>query len=118
MIFCHITDDYYLQGILAKLKQKDWWKENAPNTLYKNDYIIALIEHGFSWTFMIFLPIFIAYFLGIHVNIVFLPILFILNLVCHVSIDHCKANLRIINLTQDQLFHFAQILFTAIILLK
>ncbi len=40
MIFCHIVDDYYLQGILAKMKQKMWWKENAPDNIhYKYDYI-------------------------------------------------------------------------------
>lgn len=26
MIFCHIVDDYYLQGWLASAKQKSWWK--------------------------------------------------------------------------------------------
>lgn len=30
MIFCHIVDDYYLQGWLASAKQKKWWEENAP----------------------------------------------------------------------------------------
>lgn len=25
MIFAHIIDDYYLQGILAHMKQKVWW---------------------------------------------------------------------------------------------
>ena len=30
MIFCHIVDDYYLQGWLASAKQKVFWKENAP----------------------------------------------------------------------------------------
>ena len=30
MIFLHIVDDFYLQGVLAKFKQKDWWKENYP----------------------------------------------------------------------------------------
>ena len=65
MLFLHIVDDYYLQGILTKLKQKSWWEENAPNKLYKHDYIIALIEHAFSWTFMIMLPFTIMYVTGI-----------------------------------------------------
>ena len=38
MLFCHIVDDYYLQGILASMKQKSWWEANAPVPLYKNDY--------------------------------------------------------------------------------
>ena len=40
MIFCHIVDDYYSQGILASMKQKEWWKNNAPDSLYKHDYLI------------------------------------------------------------------------------
>lgn len=29
MIFLHIVDDYYLQGILASMKQKEWWNKAA-----------------------------------------------------------------------------------------
>ena len=42
MLFCHIVDDYYLQGFLASAKQKSWWEKNNPNPLYKNDYITKL----------------------------------------------------------------------------
>ena len=35
MLFLYIVDDYYLQGILASMKQKKWWKENAPDKLYE-----------------------------------------------------------------------------------
>jgi hypothetical protein len=34
MFFCHIIDDFYLQGILAQLKQHKFWEENAPQKLY------------------------------------------------------------------------------------
>lgn len=35
MIFLHIVDDYYLQGILASMKQKEWWHKTAPeNRIY------------------------------------------------------------------------------------
>lgn len=27
MLFCHIVDDYYLQGWLASAKQKSWWEK-------------------------------------------------------------------------------------------
>ena len=58
MIFLHIIDDYKLQGILASMKQKKWWKEqNDYKSMYKYDYIIALLTHSFSWSFMIMLPI-------------------------------------------------------------
>ena len=63
MLFCHIVDDYYLQGWLASAKQKSWWKDNAPDELYKNDYIMALCEHAFSWTFMnMLIPTIYIYF--------------------------------------------------------
>ena len=29
MIFLHIVDDYYLQGVLAKMKQRKWWEDNG-----------------------------------------------------------------------------------------
>ena len=108
MLFCHIVDDYYLQGILAKLKQKSWWKENAPMHLYKNDYKMALIEHAFSWTFMIHLPIIIIY-----KNIVILW--FIGNVFIHAVIDNVKANDLSINLIQDQIIHILQVVATWLI---
>ena len=60
MIFMHIADDYYLQGWLASAKQKKWWEQNAPQQIYKHDYIMALIMHSLSWAFMILLPIAIS----------------------------------------------------------
>ena len=58
MIFAHIIDDYCLQGILASMKQKAWWKNQEQyNDKYKYDYIIALAMHSFSWAFMIMCPI-------------------------------------------------------------
>ena len=38
MIFCHIIDDYYLQGILASMKQKSWWKNNYPDKRKSRGY--------------------------------------------------------------------------------
>ena len=47
VIFCHIVDDYYLQGILASMKQKTWWpKQEGYRDLYKNDYKMALFIHS------------------------------------------------------------------------
>ena len=98
MLFMHIVDDYYLQGWLASAKQKSWWEQNAPNKLYKYDYLIALFMHSFSWSFMIMLPyhIYILLFGG-----TFYPILFIGNLIIHMYVDNMKANLKKINLIQD-----------------
>lgn len=113
MLFCHIVDDYYLQGWLASAKQKSWWEKNAPNPLYKKDYIMALIEHAFSWTFMIHIPIVIWFTIGgIRFNIYVFVVLFVTNWLTHIITDNMKANLLKINLIQDQLIHIGQILTT------
>ena len=113
MLFCHIVDDYYLQGILASMKQKSWWEANAPRELYKNDYKMALFEHAFSWSFVMSLPLtIIAIYYQIN------PLYFILLVLCagntlvHAYIDDLKANKHKINLVEDQLYHFIQILAT------
>lgn len=111
MLFCHIVDDYYLQGILANLKQKQWWKKNAPDMMYRNDYVVALIEHAFSWTFAVHFPIFLYYYLfKIEINPWGLLVLFPLNWIIHAIIDHAKANVHTINLIEDQIFHTLQVL--------
>ena len=115
MIFCHIVDDYYLQGWLASAKQKKYWQENAPEKMYKYDYIWALIMHSFSWTFMVMLPI--AYSLSFSLNGWFL-IAFVVNVTIHAFVDDLKANKRKINLWEDQTIHFMQILFTAVAFLQ
>ena len=112
MIFCHIVDDYYLQGWLASAKQKKWWEENAPQKLYNHDYIMALIMHSMSWSFMIMLPIAIS--MSFNVSILFV-IVFILNAVIHALVDNLKANKLQISLITDQLIHLSQIFVTATI---
>ena len=114
MIFCHVRADYNLQGWLASAKQKSYWKENAPDQMYKHDYICALVMHSFSWTFMIMLPF--MYAVGFKVNS-FLLFLFVINIIMHAIIDDLKANEKCINLWQDQLFHMCQIAMTAVLCL-
>lgn len=109
MVFCHIVDDYYLQGWLASAKQKQWWKDNAPDKLYRFDYIWALIMHSFSWSFMIMLPCAIA--LNFNIGEGFFYFL-LFNMVFHAVIDHLKANVKIINLWADQYCHMVQIVGT------
>ena len=112
MIFCHIIDDYKLQaGVLNNLKQKSWWEENAPDPLYKYDYIMGLIMHSISWSFMIMLPIALYYKLNINVSFI---CVFIVNACVHGVIDDIKANRKKINLITDQLLHMFQITITAI----
>lgn len=116
MLFLHIVDDYYLQGILAQMKQKSWWKKNAPDELYKNDYKIALLEHAFSWTFMIMLPITITMIIqNNYINRIYITC-FIMNWILHAVIDHLKANRKTINLVIDQSCHVLQIVVTWIVL--
>ena len=108
MIFLHIVDDYYLQGWLASAKQKKYWQDNAPDEMYKYDYIWALIMHSFSWTFMIMLPV----VLFAEYDILSFITVFIGNLIIHGLTDDFKANKKEINLWQDQLIHITQIIGT------
>lgn len=109
MIFCHIVDDYYLQGWLASAKQKKWWEDNAPQKLYKYDYLWALLMHSFSWSFMIMLPIFVVSNFTVTGTML---LFFLWNMLIHALTDNLKANKFNINLWQDQLVHIAQIVAT------
>lgn len=112
MIFLHIIDDYKLQGILASMKQKKWWEEQKEyKKLYKYDYIPALIEHSFSWTFMIMFPIAIV----LHFDIGWWAIAYVVNMIVHAFVDNLKANKFKINLVIDQTIHIAQIVVTWLI---
>ena len=114
MIFCHIIADYNLQGWLVSAKQKSYWEKNAPDEMYKHDYICALVMHSFSWTFMIMLPL--MYAVDFKVDS-FLLFLFVINILMHAIVDDLKANDKCINLWQDQLIHMCQIAMTAVLCL-
>ncbi len=117
MFFMHIVDDYYLQGILASMKQRSWWEKNAPDPLYKNDYKIALAEHAFSWTFMMMLPVIVyTAIIGTMLPIWVIVVFFVVNVAIHALVDNAKANKKAINLIQDQSIHFIQIICTWLIL--
>lgn len=112
MIFLHIIDDYKLQGILASMKQKKWWEEQKEyKKLYRHDYVPALIEHSFSWTFMMMLPIAVV----LRFNIGWWIFIYIANMVIHAFVDNLKANKFKINLTIDQSIHMVQIIITWLI---
>ena len=112
MVFLHIVDDYYLQGILAQMKQKSWWEKNAPDSLYRNDYKVALIEHAFSWTIMIMLPITIIMIINNNILIIPWTVAFVVNWIIHGWTDHLKANVHNISLVVDQVTHICQIIAT------
>lgn len=110
MIFCHIVDDYYLQGWLASAKQKKYWKElSSYSVKHKFDYIAALLMHAFSWTFMVMLPV--AAVFKFNPEIEFF-IAFSVNFAVHAITDNAKANAMKINLVQDQTIHILQIIIT------
>ena len=113
MLFAHIVDDYYLQGVLASMKQKDWWRKNSPGEKYKYDCIAALFMHASSWTFMTMLPV--AIYLKINLPVMFFVML-VANCVVHFGVDDLKANFKKINLVQDQLIHVCQIVLTWIVM--
>lgn len=114
MIFFHIVDDYYLQGWLASAKQKTYWEQNASVPMYKYDYIWALIMHSCSWAFMIMFPI--AYIQQFSIGVPFIT-LYIFNAIVHAIIDNVKANIKAINLWEDQIIHMLQIFGTYFALL-
>ena len=113
MIFCHIADDYYLQGILSKMKQRAWWRKNAPDTLYANDYLMALAEHAFSWSFIMSLPLMLV---GVvtknEMLIQHVLMSYFVNTMFHGIIDDLKANVQVINLVVDQCLHLLQVFLT------
>ena len=111
MFFLHIVDDYYLQGVLAKMKQRQWWLDNAPKRMYRHDYRMALCEHAFSWTFMIMLTPMVYHIYCNDIRIWYI-ILYVINTIIHMYIDNLKANKYSINLIKDQSIHFIQIIIT------
>jgi hypothetical protein len=116
MVFMHIIADFNLQGILAEFKQKKWWEDNYPDSLYKHDWIISLITHSFQWSFMMMIPGIIYWIVFSEFNVAYYLFALALNVATHSYIDHMKANQKVINLVTDQICHLAQIVLTFIII--
>lgn len=116
MLFCHVLDDFFIQsvGFLVRGKQKSWWEKEAPDKMYKHDYIVCLFMHAASWSFSIMLPI--AWYYDFAISDVFMQ-LWISNTVIHMLVDDLKANRNMLNLVQDQFIHLLQIICTFIILM-
>ena len=111
MFLLHIIDDFHLQGILSKMKQRSWWlKQDGYKDLYEDDYKTALLIHSLSWSIIISIPLWLfqipAYVIGTAV---------IINTVIHYIVDDLKCNQLKISLTTDQLIHFLQINITWLI---
>ena len=124
MVALHILEDFHLQGILASMKQKSWWKKECEklgidldSSKYRNDYIVALVVHSLENSIFIMLPVIIDNLVTtITVNpynsfYILWAITIILNTVAHVVIDNQKCNKNSINLVSDQIKHLLLILF-------
>ena len=103
MIYLHLIDDYVLQGILAKLKQRSFWTPYGKK--YQADYSIALLEHGFMNSFLVHVPIYL--WLCKDEPKIFASVLLLGTI--HATIDDWKANDKKINLIQDQFLHIVLI---------
>lgn len=110
MLYAHIVDDYRHQGILASMKQRSWWEENAPDEKYEHDYLIALYEHAFSWVVAVHIPVVVYWVMrGYAINWVYFILMFMSMWFVHACVDNEKANRHTINLVQDQAIHVLQI---------
>ena len=109
MLLAHFFADFHLQGILADMKQEQWWKrQEGYNSEYKYDYIAALAIHSAEWTLWMMIPLFLLP----HLDLGIFLLLAALNIVVHSLTDNSKANYKDISLSQDQVIHLAQIAFT------
>lgn len=103
MLLGHFVADFTLQGILAEMKQRDWWASVAPQRLYRYDYLAGLLCHSLYWSLVVMLPLLPRPGFASAVAA---------NTLAHAAIDHAKANVRFINLWTDQALHVVQILLT------
>ena len=109
MLLAHFFADFHVQGILADMKQEQWWKQqDGYNSKNKYDYLAALAIHSAEWTLWMMIPLFLLP----HLDLGMFLLLAALNIVVHSLTDNSKANYKDISLIQDQIIHLAQIAFT------
>lgn len=125
MLFCHTFYDFHLQGILAQMKQKEWWKRPSVDgerielerTKYRNDYKMALAVHSFEWAFCIQLPLLVNVYnrcgdfgwFDVRSSLIFISML-VMNACFHYLIDDMKANDKTMSLVGDQMVHAIQVI--------
>lgn len=116
MLFMHVWDDFGCQGIMAQMKRKAWWKENAPAYMYRDDYKAALIAHAFSWSVFVMIPVAIPAFVFDNTYMLWALIpLLIFNTSFHAIVDHLKCNEYKVKLWENQLLHCTQIFLTWVV---
>ncbi len=105
MLAMHVIEDFHLQGRMADMKQKTWWRENAPSR-YKDDYIPVIILHGMEWSILASLPLLTV--TGLDAGWWFF-LMVVVNGLVHAGVDHLKCNSFRIGLIADQSIHVVQI---------
>ncbi len=113
MLFMHVIEDFHLQGILASMKQRDWWKNEVEKngrdfeqSPYRYDYLVALFMHAFEWTACVLI---VPVVMGMWRHMAVVLVLELIDTPIHAYVDHLKANRRQINLADDQCMHLVQI---------
>lgn len=112
----HIFADFHLQGCLADLKQRMWWKDNITQRgfghRYDHDYLAALTVHGLEWSIFVHIPAFIWMFCcetPLSKGYWILAASVLIQAVLHAVIDDMKCNRLKLNLVQDQILHVIQL---------
>jgi len=124
ILFFHSMYDIHIEGILSRLKSKDWWN----NTLSDNDeetkkyyskhYKKALKVHCFEWTCFIHIPIiFYIYYLNIIVDWKLMLLSLVINYLFHYITDNIIEEMNELTQTKQPIFYI-QCIFTATLWLK
>ena len=106
MVALHTIEDFHVQGIMAQMKQRSWWVNNAPSPKYRYDHLPVILLHGLEWAVFVSLPLMWASDWSLPDW--FCALIAAMGLV-HSVIDHLKANMLKINLVQGQALHMVQI---------
>ena len=126
MLLAHIIEDFHLQGKMADMKQKVWWRDQVADSckwfsdeeraegfkrrmrVYGRDYIPVLILHGFEWAICVSVPV--LFYTGFEPSAVYIIAMMVMAF-AHSLVDHMKCNMLKINLIHDQAIHMVQVAF-------
>lgn len=109
IIFLHVLADFNLQGIMADMKQKEFWKKYPSK--YQFDYVMPLIGHAFQWSFFVHLPILlVAIWIQRDLLEMYAALSIVFHTIVHAGIDTLKANDHKTTLIQDQFYHILQLI--------
>lgn len=124
MFFLGIVAEFNMQGKLLKLKSEQWWDQQLArydlpddfpdsrqaHKMYRFDFLVGLILHGFLWSFMILLPLLVLMFVKNDFYVLAYVLCLIGNTAIHAFVSHLMCNRFIINLAEEQIGRIIQIL--------